>query len=227
MKILSLCAAAFLFGGSVMAQSNLRIQGGVNLANVSVKNDGSVDDSKSLTSFQIGVVGDVHLASILYLQPGVIFTGKGSKFQSGSTSSATYYRQTINPFYVEVPVNLALKFPVTAGNSFFIGAGPYAAIGVAGKSKIDGKLAGIAFSRDKNIQFSNDDPTTSAEEGAGFGIMKRFDFGLNGTAGIESKSFVLSANYGYGLAKLQSGTNNSDNDKNKNRVFSVTLGFKF
>ena len=56
--------------------------------------------------------------------------------------------------------------------------------------------------------------------------MKRFDYGLNGTAGIETKSIVLGLNYGLGLAKLQSGSNSSADDRNKHRVLSLTLGIK-
>ena len=63
------------------------------------------------------------------------------------------------------------------------------------------------------------------EEGVCFGVMKRFDYGLNGTAGIDLKKAVLSVNYGLGLAKLQSGSENSD-DNNKHRVLSFTIGFK-
>jgi hypothetical protein len=85
----------------------------------------------------------------------------------------------------------------------------------------------VGYSGERDIKFSNDDPTTTnEEEGAGFGIMRRFDYGLNGIAGVESGSVVLSVNYGYGLAKLQSGTNSSANDANKHRVLSLSLGFK-
>ena len=72
-----------------------------------------------------------------------------------------------------------------------------------------------------------DDPATvNVEEGAGLGIMKRFDYGLNGTVGIEVSKLVLSANYGWGLAKLQSGSGSGDDDNNKHRVLSFSLGFK-
>ena len=56
--------------------------------------------------------------------------------------------------------------------------------------------------------------------------MKRFDYGLNGTAGIDLKKAVLFVNYSWGLAKLQSGNNSSDDDHNKHRVLSFALGFK-
>jgi hypothetical protein len=125
-----------------------------------------------------------------------------------------------------MPLNLILKSP-TGPVKFFGGAGPYIAVGVAGKNKSEGAFLGAGFKSEKNIEWSNDDPTTlNNEEGAGFGIMKRFDYGLNGTVGLEGKSVILSANYGLGLAKLQSGSNSSEDNNNKHRVLSFTLGFK-
>jgi hypothetical protein len=89
------------------------------------------------------------------------------------------------------------------------------------------KFLGTTFSSEKDIQWSNDDPSTlNYEEGSGYGILKRFDYGLNGIAGIEGKKTTVSVNYGYGLAKIQSGSNSAADDKNKHRVLSFTLGFK-
>jgi len=212
---------------TIIAQkSSVLIRGGVNLANVSTKNDGTVDESNMLTSFQVGIIGQLPITSFLYIQPGLLFTGKGAKAQSGQPSDANYYRAEVNPYYIEVPVNLVLKAPLGGGAKFFAGAGPYLAIGIAGNRKLDYKIANVAFSRKDKIKFSNDDPTTSGEEGAGFGILKRFDYGLNGTVGIEGKSVSISANYGLGLAKLQSGTTNGEDNNNKHRVLSFTIGFK-
>ena len=226
MKIVVMSAAFLLSALAVNAQSSAILRGGVNLANISINNDGDVDDNKTLTSFQVGIIGDLQIASFLSIQPGLIFTGKGSKTQSGEETDATYYRATTNPYYIEVPVNLVFKTP-TGPVKFFAGAGPYIGIGIAGKNKVEGKFLGTSFSSENKIEWSNDDPTTlDYEEGAGYGIMKRFDYGLNGTAGIETKSLVISANYGLGLAKLQSGSNSSENNNNKHRVFSLTLGFR-
>jgi hypothetical protein len=192
-----------------------------------VDDDGSIDDAKMLTSFQVGIIGDVELASFLALQPGILFTGKGSKTQAGTQGTATWYRSTSNPYYIELPVNLVFKTP-PGPVRFFAGAGPYIAIGVAGKNKTDGSFLGSEFHSEENIEWSDDDPTTlNYEEGAGLGIMKRFDYGLNGTLGIEASGIVISANYGHGLAKLQSGSNSSDDNNNKHRVFSLAVGFKF
>lgn len=224
-KILSLITAGFLLNTNINAQSSARIQVGLNLANVSVTDNGKVNDANTLTSFQVGLVGDVHLGSVLYFQPGLLYTGKGSKVQYGNTSG-NYYKETFNPHYIEMPLNFVVKVPLGV-TRFFVGAGPYLAVGVSGKDKVEGSYAGLGFSNEDNIQFSNDDPTTTNyEEGAGMGIIKRFDYGLNGTVGIEGKSLALGVGYGLGLAKLQSGSNSSQDNNNKNRVFNITLGFK-
>lgn len=206
----------------------LRIRGGVNLANVSVQDNGRVNESNQLTSFQLGLITDIPLIkSVLSLQPGVIYTGKGAKVQTGMQGQNGYFSQRFNPRYIEVPLNLIVKLPFAKQSGLFVGAGPYAAVGIGGKVKTDGRLLGANYNFDRKITFSDDDPTTfTNEEGTGFGVVRRFDYGVNATAGFEIKTVVVSANYGLGLAKLQSGTTSSNDNNNKHRVLSFTLGFK-
>lgn len=226
MKFVSICAVATLFFSMANAQK-ARIQAGVNLANISVTDNGRVDDSKMLSSFNVGIVGDIPLAPFISFQPGVLYTGKGSKVQNGTEGTNGYFKQTFNPQYIEIPATIVLKTPGVTGTRLFAGAGPYLAIGIGGKTKTEGQNLLGTYNTERDIVFSNDDPSTlNEEEGTGFNIVKRFDYGLNGTAGIETKSFILSANYGLGLAKLQSGSNSSADNNNKHRVLSFTLGFK-
>lgn len=226
-KFLVLIPFSFILLNASAQKTSAILKGGVNLANVSITENGRIDDAKMLTSFQAGIIGDIDLTDFLALQPGLLVTGKGSKTQSGDPSDLNYFKATSNPIYIEVPLNLVFKAPIGGDTKFFAGAGPYLAIGIAGKNKTEGKIFGAGFSSEENIVWSDDDPTTlDYDEGAGFGIMKRFDYGLNGTAGIETKTIVLSASYGFGLAKLQSGSNSSEDDFNKHRVLSFTIGFK-
>lgn len=227
--ILFFSAAILLISIEGNAQNSSAIlRGGLNLANVSITENGNIDEAKMLTSFQAGIIADINLSSFIALQPGAILTGKGSKTQDGDPSDANYFKATSNPIYIEVPLNLVFKGPLGGGSAkFFAGAGPYLAIGIAGKNKTEGKFLGVSFNNEEDIVWSDDDPSTlDYEEGAGFGIMKRFDYGLNGTAGFEGKQVVFSVNYGLGLAKLQSGSNSSEDDRNKHRVLSFTLGFR-
>ncbi len=229
MKFVFFSTAVFLVAGTQLQAQSGQIRAGINLANVSVNSNGRGEDANSLTSFHAGIIGDFPLAgNFLSLQPGILFTGKGSKIQNGEPSDNGYFKQSSNPFYIEVPVNFVFKAPLGSDNKFFAGAGPYLAVGVAGKNKTKGRTILGTYESERDIKFSNDDPTTlSDEEGAGFGILKRFDYGLNGTVGIEGKSIVLGVNYGLGLAKLQSGSNNDADNNNKHRVLNISVGFKF
>lgn len=223
MKVRILALSLVLFA-SFATQAQI-IKGGVNFANISISDDGDVDENKTLTTFQVGITGDIRIVPFLFFQPGILFTGKGSKTQSGETTDATYFRATSNPLYVEIPANFVLKTPGPI--RFFAGAGPYLAVGVAGHNEVEGKFLGVAFKNETDIEFSNDDPTTvDYEEGAGYGIVKRFDYGLNALVGIQTAGIVFSLNYGHGLAKLQSGDGSGTDDKNKHRVVSLTVGIK-
>jgi hypothetical protein len=125
-----------------------------------------------------------------------------------------------------VPANFVFKLPL-GQTKLFAGAGPYLAVGVAGKNKAEGRYLGFEFDNESDINFSDDDPTTlNYEEGAGLGLIRRFDYGLNGIAGIEFDKVLFSVNYGHGLAKLQSGSDNSSDDMNKHRVWSFSIGLK-
>ncbi|GAC1424110.1 MAG: hypothetical protein NVS1B13_18200 [Flavisolibacter sp.] len=126
---------------------------------------------------------------------------------------------------MELPLTGLLKTPLGGQNKFFVGAGPYTAMGLSGKNRVEGRVNAIYFTSEKNIQFSNDDPTILGyQEGAGFNRVRKFDFGFNGTAGMEAKSLVLGINYGLGISKQQSGGNSTQDNNNKHRVFSIFFG---
>ncbi len=87
------------------------VKAGVNFSNITITNDGSVDDNKMLTGFHAGIQGDIPFLPILSLQPGIFFTTKGAKTQFGQPSDANYYKATTNPMYVEVPVKPGFQSP--------------------------------------------------------------------------------------------------------------------
>jgi hypothetical protein len=211
---------------STAKEGNFIIKGGLNLANISVTSNGRVDQANTLKSFQVGIAYDIPFSDGFSFQPGLLYTGKGAKTQFGKEGDAFYYRATSNPMYLELPLNFVGKIPLTQTSSFYLGAGPYAAMGITGKNKVDSYTLGVHHYSSNDIVYSKDDPTTAQEENYGYGKIKRFDYGLNALAGFEFTRFTIGANYGYGLVKLNSGTDNSSSDKGKNRVWSFTLGLK-
>jgi hypothetical protein len=233
-RIISFVVTAFVLATGAYAQeSHLFIRAGVNRANVTISDDGKYSDANALWTFHAGLTADLPLSKFVSVQPSLLFTGKGAKTAYGQSSGAfpTYFKATTNPYYVELPVNVLGKIPLAMDeSSFFIGAGPYIAVGVGGKNKSEGQVIGVRFESEDRIDFSDDDPTTTNyEEQAGLTRLKRFDYGLNATAGFQLNNLMLSVNYGYGLAKLASGANNGHNnndENNKHRVISFSVGVR-
>ena len=122
--ILLILPSLFILSNITAQRSSVILRGGLNLANVTVSENGRVDDAKMLTSFQAGLIGDIGLGESVSLQPGLLVTGKGSKTQSGESTDANFFKATTNPIYLEVPLNLVFKFGANEGPNFFAGAGP-------------------------------------------------------------------------------------------------------
>ncbi len=200
------------------------VQGGANLANITKDKAGNTDDNKALYSFNAGIMSQFGISKIVDIETGLLFTGKGNKSEN-IINDNNYAKAKFNPYYIELPVNLLVKFPITTTSHLFVNAGPYAAVGVAGKNKVETKVLGVVSNSESKIQFNNDNPTTSQQEDASYSKIKRFDYGLNFGGGIAFKSIILKVNYGLGLAKINSTeTNNSADKQNKYRTLSLSVG---
>ncbi|MEO7767556.1 MAG: porin family protein, partial [Ferruginibacter sp.] len=218
-----LLAVSLLTAMGIGVKAQFYIQGGLNLANITKTNDGQTSKNNLLPTFNAGFMGRFGLSETFDLESGILLTGKGSKAQTYFTSASddNYVKTKFNPVYIEVPLNAVLKFPLEAKSksNIFINAGPYIAVGVFGKSKVDQKILGIAAMSSSNIKFSNDDPFTSEQDDAAYDKLKRFDYGINLGGGVDCGKLILKANYGIGLAKIASTqSDNSANDKNKFRT---------
>ena len=210
---------------ALATEAQVYVQGGLNLANITKTNDGQTEKNNILPSFNVGLMGRLPITSMFSLESGALLTGHGSKAETYFNGGADYIKTKFNPLYIQVPLNAVIKIPLQKGSSVFFNAGPYAAIGIGGKSRSESKFGPLLVSSTKNIEFSNDDPFTSNEEDAGYNKLKRFDFGLNFGGGFQFEHFIIKANYGLGLAKINSTeSNNNANDKNKYRTFSLSVG---
>jgi hypothetical protein len=225
-KVFVLSIMSLFISTLAFSQVRFGVKGGLNLANISNTNSGGVDNGKTLPSFHVGVIADFGLSEILSLQPGVYYSGKGIKTETGKSGDPVYHKLTTSPQYIEVPINFVGKIPVGGNARIFIGAGPYAGFGIAGKIKSSTQLnGGATTSTEVKIKWDDDTPFTSGDLNQGLDKLKRFDFGGNVLAGVEIGNFLVSAQYGIGFAKINSGGTNSADDKNKNRVFSVSIGY--
>lgn len=212
---------------ALTTHAQVYVQGGLNLANITKTKDGQTEKNNMLPSFNAGILGRLELDEMFNIESGVLLTGRGSKAET-YFNSGNYTKAKFNPLYIEVPLNAVVKIPLekgSKGSNLFFHAGPYAAVGIAGKSTRETSTLGIISKSSSNIKFSNDDPFTPEQEDAAYDRLKRFDFGLNFGGGVQLGKVILKANYGLGLTKINSTqSNNNADDKNKYRTLSFSVG---
>lgn len=211
MKKLLIIAVASLVSSAAFAQSGMTygLKAGVSLPKYSFGAD-DADNGETNTTVNFHVTGflDAPIGGMFSLQPGISLQGKGGEFfDSGSTEVKQ------NTMWVEVPVNLVGKTPLSGGTSLFFGAGPYAALAIGGQNK----ATTGSSSTESDLDFGND---------AGDDL-KGTDFGLNFLGGIEMNSgFSVGAGYGLGLTDLRPN-GSGGNGKQTNRVWSFSVGVHF
>jgi len=224
-KLMVLALSAGLF--TTAKSQKVYLQGGVNLANISTSTSGATQKNNMLTTFNVGIMGRSNVSEPIALEAGFLLDGRGSKADTYTTASTddNYVKTKFNPLYLEIPVNLIVRLPLESKSNIFVNAGPYIAMGIGGKSKVETKFLGVVSKSSTDIEFNNDNPSTSQQEDASYDKLKRFDYGVNLGAGFDLGKILLKANYGLGLAKINSTqTDNSANDKNKYRTVSISVG---
>lgn len=161
MKRLIIAFVAITMAFSVSAQ-DLRwgVTGGLNFSWEKAKLDALSISSDCYIGFQAGVKAEMDFADYIadgfFLEGSLLYNLKGSSFDSAHT----------NLGYLQLPVNLGYRYPVSSSVSLLAAAGPYLGLGILGKDVE--KLGGTKVKTDV---FGSD--------------LQRFDFGLNYKLGIE------------------------------------------
>lgn len=194
-------AIIFMFAVTNMqAQIKFGPKVGLNLSTMTFKSSGLSFDPKTLVGFNVGVISEISLTDNLFLQPGISYSAKGSKYTIFGEEA------TISPGFIEIPVNVAYKFDLGTAK-LFLSAGPYVAYGIGGKIKSGGESNDIVFG------------TKESDD------LRALDFGLNVGAGVEIANILLSANYGFGLANLAPVT--TDDTEAKIKVIGFSVAYLF
>lgn len=197
-----------------MAQK-IGIVGGANFSKPSVKNLPDGFDNKTRVGFYIGGIVDIHITDYLSVQPGLNFSMKPGRIEFDNSSMGNG-SSTINPFYIELPVNIVGKYKLGSG-TLFANAGPYVAYGVAGKVKNETTYIGIKLEDNRNIKWGSDEMEDD---------IKPFDFGVNGGLGYQLKNGLF-FNIGYQRGLTNMSVSDKDDDKTFTNMFRAGLGFMF
>lgn len=177
---------------------------GLNIANASLTGDG-VPSTKSITDFHGGAFVDIEINEKFHIQPELIYSGQGSKFDLLVNVDGTNYNTT-NEFRLSY-INLPVMFKYYPQKSFYLAAGPQ--LGFLTSSTLKVSVIGQSIEQDAKDFFTST------------------DMGLNIGTGYEfTDNFFANAQYNIGLSNI-AVTEPGDNSKIKNRVFQLSLGYKF
>jgi OOP family OmpA-OmpF porin len=156
----------------------------------------------SRSGYKLGIILEVPIGhSGFFLQPELTYITKGRNYKKNSdslTALATdtiYNKSTLNLGYIEIPVNLTYKIPLTANrrNSLFIGAGPYFSFFYGGN---------ITYSSLTQAPEQFASTSNPVNVGKGPDTYKTVDIGVNGKAGFELGKLMLSAYFSRGFTNF-------------------------
>lgn len=177
---------------------------GLNIANANLSGDG-VPSTKSITDFHGGAFVDIEINEKFHIQPELIYSGQGTKFDLIINYEGTNYNTT-DEFRLSY-INLPIMFKFYPQKSFYLAAGPQ--IGFLTKSTLKVSVLGQSAEQDAKDLFTGT------------------DMGINIGTGYEfTDNFFANAQYNIGLSNIAE-TEPGDNSKIKNRVFQLSIGYKF
>ncbi len=192
------------------------IKGGVTFNKFSLSGNNTVGyTASSITSFYVGATVDIPVFSVLSVQPGLLFIGKGGNTQFPFVPPASINTK-YSPFYLEIPVNLMAEFELGPGQ-IFMGAGPYLSFGIRGKIKETSVDQSGVFQtiKDTSMQFGSN---TSND-------LKRTDLGLGLLLGYQLDNGInIHGGYSFSLSNINP---DASAPTLKNNVLSIGLGYSF
>jgi OmpA-OmpF porin, OOP family len=208
-----------LTASASFAQVKIGLMGGPQSANITEKNNIPGWDTASgryytaKSGFHIGIMSEIPLdaGSHFYFEPSILYTQKGRNYQkyyqfSSSDTFNTYNsNQSLTLQYIDIPLNLAYKLPLThkKTTNFILSAGPYISLFYSGKLAVN-----------ENDQLSNStesssnviNTNTDLQVGKKDDSYRTFGYGLNARAGFELGNVTLTGFYSQGLDNLYYAT---------------------
>jgi len=217
----------FIFTGlACIAHSQVRvgILGGANRSTILEKNSLANWDSikknySPIYSFHGGVFADFPLnrKANLSFQPAVIYyNNKGRKYSQKFDTSRSFtadssLTQQLN--YIDIPLNLLVKFKLAKKVKFFLGGGPYASFFFKGSEK-----SVINYKDGTTVSATNSDlPVGKAP-----GKYTTLDYGVNVTAGFEIGHVFIRGDASQSLADMYQASNYKGSFRNQ--VISASIG---
>ena len=191
----------FGFGTQAYAQT-FAAKAGLNLANMRSEDDDDTysSDYKTKVGFHLGGTAEFEITDMFSFETGLFLSTQGYKVNTIFGDYKT------NLLYFNIPITGKARYEFDDFNIYGL-FGPYIGLGLSGKVK-------------------SGDNSTNIDWGSGEdNDLKRFDLGITIGAGVEYGPYLAGISYNLGLANI--AAQNDGGYRVKNRVFAITIGYRF
>lgn len=210
-SIIAVCAIVLSLSLKANAQDfRFGIKAGINVSNVTgdIRNDFSKDVLKAYTGFHAGAVFNIAFGKFFAIQPELIYSQNGVRFDDKSLISAL--AQNVSVGSIQIPIGL--QFGYRFGNLFrpFVTAVPYVGYAVSHGIKSD-----VITKEDLKD------------------VWNKFDWGVGVGAGVDIWKFQVVAKYNWALGNLVKDIDNKFKDftedfqKSKIAGLEISVAFLF
>jgi hypothetical protein len=192
---------------SAFAQQ-LGVKAGVNFASLTPEEDESPDISRR-PGLVAGVWFRIPSTTRVSFQAEGLFSEKGVTFDRLVFDEDSFASIDIRVRYIEIPLLARADFGAAGSTTrVFVVGGAAPAFKLSARAKAD-------------VEGEDEEPTADIGD-----EIEPLDVGLIGGLGVEFRRVLIEVRYTHGLLKINTD-DNDPNDSIKNRVFSVTVGFRF
>lgn len=203
------------------AAQSLTFVGGANYTNVSYdqgSGTGLENSFKNKLGFHAGAYYDYVLKKDrrqeIVFETGLLFDSKGAKKEYEINDYSN--KEVTNLYYIDIPFYIQYRYRFRNLNKVYIGIGPYAGLGLFGKTTTTQSLGDQSNEMQHKIKWGSDNENDD---------LKRIDYGASARIGFHfDDGLDFSASYDYGLPNIASM---GETIKMRSRVLRVTVGYTF
>lgn len=173
MKTFFVLLTALGLSGTVAAQHvhpHFGLKAGLNFANLNTEDNA---DLSTKTSFHVGALAHLHISQHFALQPELMFSGQGAKYDASDAKLNLSY------------INLPILAQYMTGSGFRLQTGPQIGALLGAKAKMDGSDTDVK-DEFKKVDFSWAFGASYVTN-SGFGIDARYNLGLSNINDADAK----------------------------------------
>ncbi len=208
-KTLSLSLIALLSVSILSAQEfRMGVTGAMNVSRYAVESAGISVTTDSRIGFKAGFRVELDAPFItdgFYFDSELLLSSRGAKMSTIINEADVDL--TSRPYYLEMPIHIGYRMPISSNFSVYASFGPYFALGIFGTERL-------------STNDISSKPDTFSDDN-----LKRFDFGLGLKAGVAMfDHYRIYLGYDWGLVNI---AQNSADYKVNNRNFYVGMAYMF